>query len=147
MNGRRLDSVMMHVLLRPLVAMLQLFGVYVLMHGHYSPGGGFQAGVLLASSMLLPIVVHGDDPPRFLVIRERGAAVMASAGVLLATVVGAVPLALGRPFLDYAALPLGLEPAAARSLGILLLEVGITLGVMGVILSIYYSLHEEDVAA
>ena len=30
-----------------------LFGLYVLTHGHYSPGGGFQAGVILGASFIL----------------------------------------------------------------------------------------------
>ena len=30
-----------------------IFGMYVIFHGHYSPGGGFQGGALLAASILL----------------------------------------------------------------------------------------------
>jgi hypothetical protein len=45
---RPFDSLMLRTLLGPLVAAMQLFAVYVLVHGHYSPGGGFQAGILLA---------------------------------------------------------------------------------------------------
>ncbi|HMS17523.1 MAG TPA: MnhB domain-containing protein, partial [Planctomycetota bacterium] len=32
---------------------IMLFGLYVIAHGHYSPGGGFQGGALLAASVLL----------------------------------------------------------------------------------------------
>ena len=61
MRGHPFESIPMRVVLRPLVATLQLFGVYVYLHGHYSPGGGFQAGVLLACSVILPILVHGPE--------------------------------------------------------------------------------------
>ena len=40
----------------PLAAM---FGVYVIMHGNSSPGGGFQGGVLAASGVLLLYLGYG----------------------------------------------------------------------------------------
>jgi multicomponent Na+:H+ antiporter subunit B len=145
MRNRPVDSVMVNVVVRPVVASLQLMAAYVLVHGHYSPGGGFQSGVLLAAAVFLLDFVPRTERGGFLSVSERGAAILASAGVLGATVVGLVPMAYGSPFLDYAALPFGMEPAATRSLGILLFEVGITFAVMGVILSIFHSLNAEDV--
>ena len=32
---------------------IMLFGMYVIFHGHYSPGGGFQGGAMMAASILL----------------------------------------------------------------------------------------------
>ena len=32
---------------------IMLFALYVIFHGHYSPGGGFQGGTLLAASIIL----------------------------------------------------------------------------------------------
>ena len=40
----------------PLAAM---FGVYVIMHGNSSPGGGFQGGVLMASTLLMFFLAYG----------------------------------------------------------------------------------------
>ncbi len=134
-----LDSVMLRTLLGPLVAGMQLFAVYVLMHGHYSPGGGFQAGILIAGSMILPLLVPGRGYGR-LNVSLRAAASLAAVGVLIFAVVGAASLPAGRPMLDYAALPLAGEPAARRSLGILLIEVGVMLGVAGGMLSIFHAL-------
>jgi multicomponent Na+:H+ antiporter subunit B len=143
-RNRPVDSLMVNVVLRPLVASLQLMAAYVLVHGHYSPGGGFQSGVLLAAAVFLLDFVPRTERAGFLTLSERGAAIMASAGVLGATVVGLVPMAYGSSFLDYAALPFGMDPAPTRSLGILLFEVGITFAVTGVILSIFHSLNAED---
>ena len=36
-----------------LLSVIVLFGVYVVVHGHLSPGGGFQGGVIIASAFLL----------------------------------------------------------------------------------------------
>jgi len=39
-----------------LAPMIMLFGIYVFTHGHLTPGGGFQGGVLIASATLLIIL-------------------------------------------------------------------------------------------
>jgi len=37
-----------------------VFGAYVVLHGHLSPGGGFQGGVLIASAILLVFLGYGS---------------------------------------------------------------------------------------
>lgn len=37
-----------------------VFGCYVVLHGHLSPGGGFQGGVLIASAILLVFLGYGS---------------------------------------------------------------------------------------
>ncbi len=37
-----------------------LFSIYVITHGHISPGGGFQGGVILASISIIFIVIYGS---------------------------------------------------------------------------------------
>jgi multicomponent Na+:H+ antiporter subunit B len=132
---------MLRVMLAPLLAVLHLFGVYVLIHGHYGPGGGFVAGILVAAAMILPRLV-GWDAAR-LSLSPRGAAVTAVAGILLFAALGAASLVLGEPFLDYAALPLGSNVPARRSLGILLIEIGVALAVAGSMLALFNALTSE----
>jgi multicomponent Na+:H+ antiporter subunit B len=138
---RSFDSLMLRTLLTPLLAALQLFAVYVLLHGHYSPGGGFVAGVLLAASMILPRLAAGTPTGR-LALSPRGAAVMAVIGIMIFAGTGIVPMLVGQPMLDYAVLPLAAEVAYRRSLAILLIEIGVTLAVAGAMLSIFYALSE-----
>jgi multicomponent Na+:H+ antiporter subunit B len=138
---RPFDSLMLRTLLTPLLAALQLFAVYVLLHGHYSPGGGFVAGVLLAASMILPRLATGAPTGR-LALSPRGAAVMAVIGIMIFAGAGIVPMFGGQPMLDYSALPLAAEVAYRRSHSILLIEVGVTLAVAGAMLSIFYALSE-----
>jgi len=38
--------------------LILLFGVYIFLHGHLSPGGGFQGGVIIASGMLLYYIAN-----------------------------------------------------------------------------------------
>jgi len=133
------DSLMLRTLLGPSVAALQLFALYVLMHGHYSPGGGFPAGILLAASMILPLLVKGRGAA-WRTLSPRGAVTLTAAGVLLYALVGVASLLLGGTMLDYSWLPFGDDMANRRSLGILLIEVGVTIGVAGAMVSIFYSL-------
>lgn len=135
------DSLMLRVLLGPMVAALQLFAIYVLLHGHYGPGGGFVAGILVAAAMILPRLA-GREPNR-LSVTPRGAARMAVAGMLLFAGIAAASMLAGRPPLDYAALAIGATDAARRSMGILLIEVGVTLAVAGAMLAIFFALGEE----
>lgn len=37
-----------------------LFGIYVTIHGHLSPGGGFTGGVIMASAFILQILADGS---------------------------------------------------------------------------------------
>jgi multicomponent Na+:H+ antiporter subunit B len=111
----------------------------VLLHGHYSPGGGFVAGILFAASMILPRLTSGAPGGR-LSLSPRGAAVMAAIGILFFAAIAVAPMFVGQAPLDYAVLPIGAEPALRRSMGILLIEVGVTLAVAGAMLSIFYAL-------
>jgi multicomponent Na+:H+ antiporter subunit B len=136
---RSFDSLMLRTLLAPLLAAMQLFAVYVLLHGHYSPGGGFVAGVLFAASMILPRLAFGEREGR-LSLRPRSAAIMAIIGIVIFAGIGVAPMFIGAPMLDYGVLPLAAETAYRRSMGILLIEVGVTLAVAGAMLSIFYAL-------
>jgi multicomponent Na+:H+ antiporter subunit B len=136
---RSFDSLMLRTTLGPLLAAMQLFSVYILLHGHYSPGGGFVAGVLFAASMILPRLTFGQPQGR-LAVGPRSAALMAVAGIVIFAGIGVAPMFAGAAMLDYGVLPLAAEAAYRRSMGILLIEVGITLAVAGAMLSIFYAL-------
>ena len=120
---------------RGLAPFIQLFGLYVIMHGHSSPGGGFQGGVILASSFILLAMAEGSETLRR---RLSLTALMGfmSAGVLLYAGIGVVCLVLGANYLDYGVLPFS-EP---RSVGMLVIEVGIGITVMAAMLSIFRDL-------
>jgi multicomponent Na+:H+ antiporter subunit B len=116
---------------------IMLFGWYVIIHGHYSPGGGFQGGALLAASLLL-IRVAGGSTLAELQIREFATTPLAVIGVVIYFATGLVAMVMGSYFLDYEALPIpGMEPTWLRYTGILIIEVGIGLAVMAILVMIY----------
>ena len=124
-----------------------LFGFYVIFHGHYSPGGGFQGGTLLAASLLLIRIASGTEIAN-LQFKEYLATPYAALGVLIYFGTGLVALLYGGYFLDYEQLPIpGLEGADLRYWGILIIELGIGITVMTVLTLIYDNMVKgEDYA-
>jgi multicomponent Na+:H+ antiporter subunit B len=43
-----------------LFPIITLFGIYVMVYGHLSPGGGFQGGVIIASGVLLLLIANKE---------------------------------------------------------------------------------------
>jgi multicomponent Na+:H+ antiporter subunit B len=123
---------------RILVPFIQLFGLYVIAHGHHSPGGGFQGGVILGASIILLAISH-DLRTALTRIREKLDAILCASGVLIYSGTGALCLLLGLNFLDYSALAsiLGVDPITARSHGILIVEIGVGIAVMATMIWIY----------
>ncbi len=129
---------------RAIVPVIQLVALYVLFHGHYSPGGGFQGGVLLAASFLLIRMALGLEVAQ-LQFPSRAGAILGAVGVLVFAGTGIATILGGGNFLDYAHLPLpGFEAAARRSLGILLVEVGVMIAVASIITVIYDELIQSE---
>ena len=57
MNENPILRVSTKILFAPII----LFGLYVQFHGDFGPGGGFQAGVIVASAFILYSIVFGVD--------------------------------------------------------------------------------------
>jgi multicomponent Na+:H+ antiporter subunit B len=119
-----------------LFAPIMMFGLYVQFHGDYGPGGGFQAGVIIAAAFILHGLVFGLDAGRMLVSTKVNV-VMMSLGVLLYGSVGVVSVLNGGYFLDYTALT-G-DVAGGQHIGILLVELGVGLTVTSVMLALFHA--------
>jgi multicomponent Na+:H+ antiporter subunit B len=134
---------------RLIVPFSQVFALYVIAHGHHSPGGGFQGGVILGAAIIL-FAISYDLRTSLARISEKLAVLLSGIGVLIYAGTGALCLLSGSNYLDYSALAriLGVDPAAARSHGILLVEIGVGIAVMAVMVNLYYNLasagkHDE----
>jgi multicomponent Na+:H+ antiporter subunit B len=129
------ESAIIETISRLLVPFVQMFGLYVIMHGHSSPGGGFQGGVILGASFILLAVGCGIEEmnTRFPL---RALTLFMSAGVMIYGGIGLLCLLLGANYLDYGILPVP-EP---RSIGMLGIEIGVGITVMAVMISIFRDL-------
>ncbi len=129
------ESIVVKTVCRLLAPFIQLFGLYVIMHGHSSPGGGFQGGVILASSFVLLAIGYGVTAVKRR-LSLRALTTLTSAGVLVYAGIGVVCVLLGANYLDYGILPL----PDARSLGMLGIEIGVGMTVMAAMVSIFHDL-------
>jgi multicomponent Na+:H+ antiporter subunit B len=123
---------------RFLIPFIQLFALYVIAHGHHSPGGGFQGGVILGASIIL-LAISQDLRTSVQRVREKLDAILCAVGVIIYAGTGALCLLLGLNFLDYSALApiLRCGPIMARSHGILIVEIGVGIAVMCTMIWIY----------
>lgn len=141
------EDIIIRTISRVLVPFIQLYALYVIMHGHYSPGGGFQGGVILGASMVLLFITHGyaEVNRKF---SENIAVLFSSVGVLIYSGIGFLCLLLLGNYLDYSTLYriLSVDPVHARSLGILGVEIGVGFAVMAVMFSIFFDISTGGVS-
>lgn len=139
-SGPRDDGARHHKILRVvskiLIPPIMLFAFYVQFHGDYGPGGGFQAGVIFAASVILYTLFFGIDLARQ-VLSMTLLRILAAVGALLYGSVGVVSMLSGGNFLDYNVLLD--DPIAGQHLGIIVIEAGVGITVATVMVLIFYS--------
>lgn len=130
------QSTVLWIVVKPFIALILIFGLYVQFHGDFGAGGGFQAGVIFASGIILYSLVFGEGYARK-VIPSKILPRLAALGVLIYGVTGLASLLSDKPFLDYNAL--SANPIAGQHMGIILVEAGVGLAVFSTVLLIFYS--------
>lgn len=96
------SSLILYTGCRFLFPLILLFGSYIFIHGHLTPGGGFQGGAVIASAFVL--VYLGCRGKR---INETGSKITESLGGLTFVVIGLVGLAVGGQYFLLNFLPKG----------------------------------------
>lgn len=130
------DFLVLKVVAKLLIPFILLFGFYVQMHGDYGPGGGFQAGVIVAAAFVLHAIVFGVRTARR-VAPMPVLVTIACLGVLLYAGVGIANILYGGRFLEYGVL--AHEAAHGNHIGILIVEIGVGMAVAAVMMIIYFS--------
>ncbi len=128
-------NLILRILAKLLIPFILLFALYVQFHGDFGPGGGFQAGVILAAAMIFYALIFGLEKARA-VVPEPLVESMMAVGVLIYAGVGIAGLVLGGNYLDY--FVLDSDPVHGQHRGIFWVEVGVGVTVSGVMLKIFY---------
>ncbi len=129
---------------RLLIPFIVLFGLYVQFHGEYGPGGGFQAGALIASGIILYALLEGEASA----LRALPRSVLMGlviGGISLYGGVGLLSMLLGGNFLEYSVLLS--DPVSGQQLGILLIEAGVGMVVCGALLSIFHTFASRPLSS
>jgi multisubunit Na+/H+ antiporter MnhB subunit len=78
------DSIL-HVVSRYVIPVMQVYGLYIIFHGHESPGGGFAGGMVLGVGLVLYSLVFGLNEGQKRVPSDLA---MVGGLVLIATIFG-----------------------------------------------------------
>jgi energy-converting hydrogenase B subunit I len=65
-----------------LILFILIFGLYVIAHGHLTPGGGFQGGAVIVSGVVMLLVAFNSQELKK-ALRERLLSTMESSGALI----------------------------------------------------------------
>ncbi len=71
-----------------------LYGIYIIIHGHLTPGGGFAGGTIIAGSFILLVIAFGSE---FLTLKkeETGSSLLESGAILVFLAIAAAGLLIG----------------------------------------------------
>ncbi len=103
MNKRREEagmSLIVKTVTRLTVGLILLYGIYIVTHGHVSPGGGFAGGLIIALSFVHLMLAFGKDVA-LAKLSERGASFYESLGALLFWFLAILGFAGGYYFLNF----------------------------------------------
>lgn len=118
-----------------------IFGFYIILHGHLTPGGGFQGGAVVATGAALVIVAYSYEEVLHM-IKKAGLMLQESAGLVMFAGVALIALGLGTTFFfNYLAnsgllfgmsVPFGPNPGELNTGGVLpLMNIAVGIEVWG----------------
>ncbi|MGY5846232.1 Na+/H+ antiporter subunit B [Salegentibacter sp. HM20] len=124
-----------------LLPVLLVFSVFILLRGHYLPGGGFVGGLIAAIAFVLHAFANGLDKSKELLRIHPG--FLMPVGLALAFLSGIAPvLMLDQPFMTGLWYPESV-PVIGSIGSALFFDIGVYLVVVGVTLTIIFSISES----
>lgn len=122
-----------------LLPLLLLFAVFILLRGHYNPGGGFVGGLIASIAFVLHAFAHGLKNTQKML--RFTPAVFIPVGLALSLLSGMVPMLLGHPFLSGEWLSISIP--IIGSVGTpLFFDIGVFFVVIGITLTILFTISE-----
>ena len=125
-----------------LVPIIMVLGIYVFINGHLTPGGGFQGGAIIATSVVMLLMAN----PNFKINHTVVATVESVSGIAF-VFIGVLGILLAGGFLDNKILPLGNYGTilSAGAIPIIYSFVGLKVGAeLSNILSNFQGIQKEE---
>ena len=124
----------------PLVSgIVFLYGIYIILHGHLTPGGGFAGGAIIAGAFILLILAYGSSALN-LKKEVAGSSNTESMAILLVTILALMALLFGVKVFFFNFLPKGTPGELLSAGAIPLYNIFIGIEVAGAILTIFLAL-------
>ena len=122
-----------------LAGLIFMYGIYIILHGHLTPGGGFAGGAIIAGSFILLILAFGSSALN-LKNEVAGSSITESVAILMVVILAIMSLLMGVKVFFTNFLPKG-EPGTLLSAGVIpLYNIFIGIEVAGAILTIFLAL-------
>jgi len=93
-------SLIVKTITRLTVGLIMLYGAYIVLHGHVSPGGGFAGGVIIALSFVHIMLAYGKDMA-LKKMPKKIASVLESSGAIMFLAIGLLGFTGGYFFLNF----------------------------------------------
>jgi multicomponent Na+:H+ antiporter subunit B len=135
----RQRTLLLEMTTRALFPTILVFSLYLLLVGHYGPGGGFSAGLVAGLAFVLRYTAGGSiDPGAVVPIRPP---ILMGLGLTVAVLTALAPLLVGAPVLSTTKLIVPVPPLGTLEIVTsLFLDVGVYLLIVGVVLDLLRSL-------
>lgn len=141
-----MNDIIVKTITRMIVPFIQVYGIFIILYGHVSPGGGFSGGAMIGTSLILYTLVFGlkRGKKKF---SHRVSEIAESGGILIFIAIGLIGMITVGRFLTNveAGFPRG-EPGALLSAGMIpILMIGIGIKVASTMVTLFHILIEEEI--
>jgi multicomponent Na+:H+ antiporter subunit B len=140
-----MDDQIVRITSRLVVPFIQVYGIYVILHGHLSPGGGFSGGAIFGASLVL-IALSFNLEAGVKQISHNTASLLESGGALGFALTGLVSIVIGGMYLadKSAGFPLGNAGELFSSGAILVITIFVGVKVASTITTLFYNIIEKE---
>ena len=140
-----MDDIILRTISRMIIPFIEIYGVFIILHGHVSPGGGFSGGAILGTSLILYTLVFGVEKAQKK-FSHKVSDIAESGGILWFVMIGLIGMLVTGYFLSNvsAGFPIG-EPGRLLSAGMIpLLMIGIGIKVASTMITLFHTVIEEE---
>lgn len=140
-----MDDLFVKTITRMILPFIQVYGIFVVLHGHLSPGGGFSGGAIIGAGIVLYTLAFGLQAGKKKMPHEVSLKIETS-GVLIYAGMGLVGIFAGYHFLanKVAGFPMGTLGRTLSAGLIPIVTVAIGLKVMSTIITLFHTMIEEE---
>lgn len=140
-----MDDLFVRVITKMILPFIQMYGLYVIINGHLSPGGAFSGGAIFAASMILYVLAYGLEAGQKKMPQSMSTKIE-TGGILTYIIVGLIGIFSGYHFLtnQAAGFPIG-ELGRIISAGFIpIVTFALGLKVMSTVVTLFHTMLEEE---
>lgn len=140
-----MNDLIVKMVARMLIPFIEVYGLYIILHGHLSFGGGFSGGALFGSSLILFAIIFGLEASEKK-LSHKTSSVLESTGIFVYMAVGFVGILMSQNYLSNQSAGFSLgdfgQLISAGMIPILTLAIGVK--VASTMITLFQRLVKED---